>query len=520
VNSDDPEMAVFIAEIAIHYRNKFNKDVVIDLVCYRRHGHNEADEPSGTQPLMYSAIKTHPTVCSIYGKRLTREKVLDNAQLKSYQENYRNSIGKKSTTAEKYKKNLNEAPLSEWTMNENYHLVAACDTCIDTTSIRKISQKMNSIPEDFVLQRQVKKIIDDRDKMATGSLGINWGFAENMAYATLLAEGYSVRITGQDVGRGTFAHRHAVLHDQNGKYPPYKSLQNILKKKSRFDIFDSLLSEEAVLAFEYGYASAAPKVLVIWEAQFGDFANGAQVVIDQFITSGEQKWAQLCGLIMLLPHGYEGQGPEHSSSRLERYLQMCAENNIEVCVPTKPAQVFHLIRRQIIRSSRKPLILMTPKSLLRHKLAVSTLPELAEEAFLTIIDDPSAIDKKSIKRIILTCGKVYYDLFAKIQEKNLNYVAIIRIEQLYPFPKEELKHILSTYNAVEEIFWCQEEPINQGAWYFNQQHIQDILRTSGSTLQIQVASRPESAAPASGYMSVHKAEQAALVKYALGIGIR
>jgi 2-oxoglutarate dehydrogenase E1 component len=352
--------------------------------------------------------------------------------------------------------------------------------------------------------------------MATGDAEINWGFGEVMAYASLLEEGYPIRLTGQDIGRGTFSHRHAVLHDQKGK-GAYVPLRNLSADQPKFTIFDSLLSEEAVLAFEYGYASTAPEGLVVWEAQFGDFANGAQVVIDQFITSGEHKWGRLCGLTMLLPHGYEGQGPEHSSARLERFLQLCAEHNIQVCVPTTPSQIFHLIRRQVIRPMRKPLVVMSPKSLLRHKMAVSTLEEFSSCEFRNVIDDVDTTDKSSVTRMILTSGKVYYDLLEQRRAGKLDHVAIVRIEQLYPFPETHLAEVLAQYPNMEIVVWCQEEPQNQGAWYPSQHHMRKVVQMVDPKLSLVVASRPASAAPACGYMSVHLEEQRYLVSQALGL---
>jgi 2-oxoglutarate dehydrogenase E1 component len=403
----------------------------------------------------------------------------------------------------------------DWKPYLGHKWTARHDTRFDLKTLQELANRLTNLPDGLVLQRQVAKIIEDRVKMAAGGLALNWGFAETMAYATLLHEGHPVRITGQDVGRGTFSHRHAVLHNQKGD-GAYIPLANLYEGQPRFDIYDSLLSEEAVLAFEYGYATTTPNALVIWEAQFGDFANGAQVVIDQFITSGEHKWGRLCGLTMLLPHGYEGQGPEHSSARLERFLQLCAEQNIQVCVPTTPAQIYHLLRRQVIRPLRKPLVVLSPKSLLRHKLAVSTLEDLAEGSFQTVIPEIDQIDPAKVDRVIMCSGKVYYDLLEKRRADGLDNVAIVRIEQLYPFPEDDLSEVLAPYTNVRKVVWCQEEPMNQGAWYCSQHHMRRVLsQHSVSNLYLDYAGREASAAPAGGYPSVHAEEQAKLLQDAL-----
>jgi 2-oxoglutarate dehydrogenase E1 component len=516
VNGDDPDAVAFVSELALDYRNEFKRDVVIDLVCYRRRGHNEADEPSGTQPLMYNAIKAQKTVTTIYGQQLMDEGVLTSADITSYQNDYRNALDNGEHVAKALVTIPDSSSFVDWKPYLGHEWTAAGDTRVSGNVLKDLGQRLDQVPQGFVVQRQVKKILDDRLKMASGAAEINWGFAEVMAYASLLEEGYPIRLTGQDVGRGTFSHRHAVLHDQKGS-GAYVPLRNLSPKQPEFTIFDSLLSEEAVLAFEYGYASTSPEGLVIWEAQFGDFANGAQVVIDQFITSGEHKWGRMCGLTMLLPHGYEGQGPEHSSARLERYLQLCAEHNIQVCVPTTPSQIFHLIRRQAIRPMRKPLVVMTPKSLLRHKMAVSNLDELAKGEFLTVIDDVDDHNKDAVKRMVLTSGKVYYDLLEQRRLGQLNHVAIVRIEQLYPFPERHLADVLSQYPNLEIVVWCQEEPQNQGAWYCSQHHMRKVIQIGRPKLDLIVASRLASAAPACGYMSVHLEEQRHLVAQALGL---
>ena len=516
VNGDDPDAVAFVSELALDYRNEFKRDVVIDLVCYRRRGHNEADEPSGTQPLMYSAIKAKKTVATLYGEQLVDDGLITPADITISHNDYRNALDSGEHVAKSLVTTPDESLFVDWKPYLGHEWTAQGDTKVSLDVIKDLGQRLNNTPEGFVVQRQVQKILDDRVKMATGDAEINWGFGEVMAYASLLEEGYPIRLTGQDIGRGTFSHRHAVLHDQKGK-GAYVPLRNLSADQPKFTIFDSLLSEEAVLAFEYGYASTAPEGLVVWEAQFGDFANGAQVVIDQFITSGEHKWGRLCGLTMLLPHGYEGQGPEHSSARLERFLQLCAEHNIQVCVPTTPSQIFHLIRRQVIRPMRKPLVVMSPKSLLRHKMAVSTLEEFSSGEFRNVIDDVDTTDKSSVTRMILTSGKVYYDLLEQRRAGKLDHVAIVRIEQLYPFPETHLAEVLAQYPNMEIVVWCQEEPQNQGAWYPSQHHMRKVVQMVDPKLSLVVASRPASAAPACGYMSVHLEEQRYLVSQALGL---
>jgi 2-oxoglutarate dehydrogenase E1 component len=510
VNGDDPEAVLFVTQIALDYRNQFGKDVVIDMVCYRRQGHNEADEPSGTQPLMYASIKKHPTTRAVYAKRLVDEGVLTEEEVEAKTLEYRNNLDNGAHVVKSLVKQPDTSSFIDWTPYLGHEWTAKAKTAVNIKTIQRLGKKMGTVPEGFPVQRQVNKIIEDRNKMNQGGMPLNWGYGEVMAYATLLNEGFKVRITGQDVGRGTFSHRHAVLHNQKDG-SVYIPLQNLSENQPRFEIFDSFLSEEAVLAFEYGYATTNPETLVIWEAQFGDFANGAQVVIDQFITSGEHKWSRLCGLTMLLPHGYEGQGAEHSSARLERYLQLCAEHNIQVCVPTTPAQVFHMLRRQMKRPLRKPLIALTPKSLLRHRDAVSSLEDLSEGSFQTVIPDMGELDKRKVTRIILCSGKVYYDLLAKRTAEDIQDTAIVRIEQLYPFPSEDLHEALAPFNKVTDVVWCQEEPMNQGAWYCSQHHMRDVIKELNPKLYLRFAGRAPSAAPAAGYSSVHVEEQTRLV---------
>ncbi|MEY3006563.1 MAG: hypothetical protein RI942_905 [Pseudomonadota bacterium] len=514
VNGDDPEAVLFVTQMAVDYRTEFGKDVVIDLVCYRRRGHNEADEPSVTQPVMYSKIKSQPTTRDLYADKLIGQGVLTKEQDDELVSAYRDSLERGEPLVSSLVSEPNTSLFVDWTPYLNHPFDLEADTGVDLAELQALAHDINQAPENFALQRQVGKILEDRRKMAAGAMPLNWGAAETLAYATLLKEGYPVRLTGQDVGRGTFSHRHAVLHNQKDA-TSYVPLKHISSTQAPFTIHDSLLSEEAVLAFEYGYATTAPTGLVIWEAQFGDFANGAQVVIDQFITSGEHKWSRLCGLTMLLPHGYEGQGPEHSSARLERFMQLCAEKNIQVCIPTTPAQVFHMIRRQAVRPLRKPLVVMSPKSLLRHKEAISTLEELALGKFHLVIPEVDDLDNKKVKRTVLCAGKVYYELLAERRARGLDNIAIVRIEQMYPFPEQELAEVLSAYPKLQDVVWCQEEPMNQGCWYASQHHMRRTLDRMGASLGVRYVGREASAAPAAGYMALHLRQQEALINEAL-----
>lgn len=510
VNGDDPEAVMHAAQIALDFRNKFKRDVVIDLVCYRRHGHNEADEPNATQPLMYQKIKKHPTPREIYAKQLESEKVIETATAKELVGQYRDALDNGECVVKEWQSI--QGHTIDWKPYLKHDWDSPYEPAFQKDRLRELAESISQFPEDVKLHSRVNKIYKDRALMARGEKLCDWGFAENLAYATLLDAKYNIRLVGQDSGRGTFFHRHAVLHDQNDA-SCYLPLKNISDEQGHFDVHDSVLSEEAVLAYEYGYSTAAPKGLCIWEAQFGDFANGAQVVFDQFLSSGEQKWGRMCGLTVLLPHGYEGQGPEHSSARLERYLQLCAEHNMQVCVPSTPAQVYHMLRRQVIRSMRRPLIVMSPKSLLRHPLAVSSLDQLANGTFLNAIGEIDEIDAKGVDRVVLCSGKVYYELLEKRRAESLNNVAIIRIEQLYPFPTDEVLEILKDYAHVKEFIWCQEEPQNQGAWYCSQHHFRTVI-PEGSHLQY--TGRAASASTAVGYMSLHVKQQKALVNEALG----
>ncbi len=517
VNGDDPEAVLFVTQMAIDFRMEFQKDVVIDMYCYRRRGHNEADEPSATQPVMYQVINNLPTTRAIYADRLLKAGVVAAGDADALVNAYRQELDSGVHVAKKLVREPNKSLFVDWTPYLNHAVVDEWDTGVPMAVINELGKRLGVLPEGFVVQRQVAKVLEDRQRMWSGNLELNWGAAEVMAYATLLGEGKTkVRITGQDVGRGTFSHRHAILYNQKDNQP-YAPLQSISTQPLGFEMYDSLLSEEAVLAFEYGYATTNPATLIIWEAQFGDFANGAQVVIDQFISSGETKWERLCGLTMLLPHGFEGQGPEHSSARLERFLQLCAEHNMQVCTPSTPAQIFHLLRRQAVRPLRKPLIIMSPKSLLRHKLAVSPLEELVSGRFQTVIPEIDAIEPAAVKRVIICGGKVYYDLLEKRRELKMTDTAIVRVEQLYPFPDKKLVETLAPYGKAVEVFWCQEEPMNQGAWYNTRHNLERVMRQWKPELTIGYAGRPSSAAPACGSVYLHAKEQAALVAYALGV---
>ena len=513
VNGDDPEAVLFITKLAVDYRREFKKDVVVDLVCYRRLGHNEADEPSATQPMMYKKIKARKTTATLYGEKLVAEGVITEQDIKVMQAEYRAKLDAGQAVSRPILNNIHNPYAVNWSNLKYINWDAPVDTSVPLETIQDLAQRLLTLPPGFELHPRVAKLMDDRRKMAAGALSMDWGFAENMAYATLINEGFQVRISGQDCGRGTFFHRHSVLHNiKNGS--SYIPLKHIATKQPPFRVIDSILSEEAVLGFEYGYSTAEPYGLVIWEGQFGDFANGAQVVIDQFISSGEAKWGRLCGLVMLLPHGFEGQGPEHSSARLERYLQLCAEHNMQVCVPSTPAQAFHMLRRQMVRTFRKPLIVMSPKSLLRHKMAVNTLEDLTQGLFQTIISEIDPIDPEKVKRLVFCSGKVYYDLLETRREQQLDNVAIIRVEQQYPFPHRRYEEELARYPNWQDIVWCQEEPRNQGAWY---QILHQFLQSLGPGQQVQYAGREASASPAVGYYSVHVEQQRALVNQALGL---
>ena len=515
VNGDDPEMVVNAVKIATKYRDKFNKDIVIDLFCYRRRGHNEADDPSATQPVMYQKISKHPPVLIQYQDKLIAEGCFTKKDASNIKTTYRKSLESGVNVAKQLSDNSNDSLWFDWTNYLDVLWWPKVDTTFEKKKLAELGSQLCQVPDSFQLGVQAKKIFDDRRKMNGGGLEINWGFAENMAYATLLSEKYPIRITGQDVRRGTFSHRHACVFDkENGEgYIPLSKIAKL--NDTRFDIYDSLLSEEAVLAFEYGYSATWPTGLAIWEAQFGDFVNGAQVVIDQFIVSAQHKWERLSGLVMLLPHGYEGQGPEHSSARIERFLQLCASENIQVCVPSSPSQIFHLLRRQAIRKMRTPLIVISPKSLLRNPKATSTIEELVDGSFECVIDD-NLKNKSKVSKVVLCSGKVFYDLKDQRDSEEKDNIAIVRIEQLYPFPYDDLQEALTNYKNVDEVVWCQEEPANQGAWFSHRHRIQRVLdRFDDNKKHIKLISRPAAAAPAVGMMKLHLEQQAKIVKEAL-----
>ena len=514
VNGDDPEMVVNAAKIACKYRNKFKKDIVIDLFCYRRRGHNEADDPSATQPLMYEKISNHPSVLNQYENNLMKEGILDAEQSKKIKSNYRKSLEGGESVAKNLAKKPNDSLWFDWEPYLDVKWWPKVDTKYSKKELKKLGKEIISVPKEFNMGSQASKIFADRHEMNQGNIPINWGYAEVMAYATLLKDGYPIRLTGQDVRRGTFSHRHACIFDSKTGMGHISLSELAEKNKTSFDIYDSLLSEEAVLGFEYGYSATWPSGLTIWEAQFGDFANGAQVVIDQFIVSAQHKWERLSGLIMLLPHGYEGQGPEHSSARIERFLQLCASENIQVCVPSSPKQIFHLLRRQAIRKMRTPLIVISPKSLLRNPNAVSTLDDLSDGSFECVIDD-ELDNKNDVKKIIMCSGKVFYELIEKRNKEKRHDIAIIRIEQLYPFPYDDLEEILLRYQNVHEYIWCQEEPLNQGAWFSHRHRIQRVLDRLGNNNEVKLVSRPPAAAPAVGLMKLHLKQQETLINEAI-----
>ncbi|MDE2406478.1 MAG: 2-oxoglutarate dehydrogenase E1 component [Xanthomonadaceae bacterium] len=503
VNGDDPEAVVFAARLAFDFRQQFGKDVVIDLVCYRRHGHNEADEPSITQPLMYQVIRQHKTPRELYATQLETAGVIPAGAGNAMADAYRNKLDSGEVTAELAvvdKLAPDNALYVDWSKLLSGKLSDASSTAIGMDKLKALAVQINTVPAEVQLHSRVAKVYDDRRKMAAGEIPGDWGFAENLAYATLIAEGHALRLVGQDVGRGTFTHRHAILHDQKtDNY--YLPLRQLAAHPERVAVIDSLLSEEAVMAYEYGYSTTDPDTLCIWEGQFGDFANGAQVVIDQFVASGEAKWGRLSGLTLLLPHGYEGQGPEHSSARLERFLQLCALDNMLVCVPSTPAQAYHMLRRQLRMTTRKPLVVMSPKSLLRHKLAVSSLEDMANGEFQHLIPDTTATAKK-VKRVVLCAGRVYYDLLEDVQKLGIKDVALVRVEQLYPFPRPQLAAELKRLGA-GEVIWCQEEPHNQGAWYQIQHHLRACLQPKQV---LSYAGRPRSPSPAVGHMADHVRE--------------
>jgi len=515
VNGDDPEAVVLATQIALDYRMEFKKDVVVDIVCFRKLGHNEQDTPAMTQPLMYKKIAAHPGVRNLYAGKLIAQGVTTAKESDALVAAYRARMDAGVPVVDPVISDVKSKSRTEWMPLLNRKWTDTADTAMPIEELRRLSERITSVPEGFRLHPLVEKVLADRAAMSRGEVDLDWGMGEHLAFASLMLSGFPIRLTGQDTGRGTFGHRHAVLHDQNrerwdaGTYIP---LENVSEKQELFTIIDSVLSEEAVLAFEYGFSTAAPNTLTIWEAQFGDFANGAQVVIDQFISSGEVKWGRANGLVMMLPHGYEGQGPEHSSARLERYLQLCADNNIQVVQPTTAAQIFHVLRRQMIRMLRKPLIILTPKSLLRNKNAGSSLQELAQGTFQTVIGETSdKVDAKKVKRVLVCSGKVYYDLVHTRQNRDKYDTAIIRIEQFYPFPDKAYAAELKKFPNLAEVVWVQDEPQNQGAWLQIQHSIFGNMQPGQ---KLSYAGRPASASPAVGYYYKHMAQQKELLDMA------
>ncbi|MFY9327704.1 MAG: 2-oxoglutarate dehydrogenase E1 component [Georgfuchsia sp.] len=518
VNGDDPEAVALVTQIAMEFRQTFRKDVVIDLVCFRKLGHNEQDEPMATQPLMYKKIQTHQGTRKLYAEKLVAQGVCGADDPDLIIKDYRAALDRGELLYNPVLANYQRKHAADWTQFLGQKYTDECNTKVPMAELKRLAKAVTTLPDDLVLHSRVKKIIDDRRLMGEGKLPLDWGMGETLAYASLLTQGYGVRLSGEDTARGTFFHRHAVLHDQNreswdaGNYIP---LQHVGDKQTPFVVIDSVLSEVAVLAFEYGYSTFEPNELVVWEAQFGDFANGAQVVIDQFIASGEAKWGRLSGLTLMLPHGYEGQGPEHSSARIERFMNICAEQNWQVCIPTTPAQIFHLLCRQMLRKLRKPLIIITPKSLLRHKDAVSSLDDLAKGKFQTVIGEVDELDPDKVTRVVLCSGKIYYELMAYRREKKIENIAIVRLEQLYPFPKKAFDAELKKWPTATEIVWCQEEPRNQGMWYWlvSRQH---LVKAFASNQTLLLVSRSAAASPAVGYYAKHNAQQKAVIEGAFG----
>jgi 2-oxoglutarate dehydrogenase E1 component len=517
VNGDDPEAVVYCTQLALDYRQEFKKDVVVDIVCFRKLGHNEQDTPSLTQPLMYKKIGAHPGTRRLYGDKLVAQKVVAEDGPDNMVKAYRAAMDAGKHTVDLVLTNFKSKYAVDWSPFLGKKWTDGADTALPLAEIKRLAERVTTIPKEFKAHSLVEKVLADRAAMGRGDINVDWGMGEHLAFASLVASGYAVRLSGEDCGRGTFTHRHSVLHDQNrekwdtGTYIP---LQNVAEGQAPFLVIDSILSEEAVLGFEYGYAAAEPNTLTIWEAQFGDFANGAQVVIDQFIASGEVKWGRVNGLTLMLPHGYEGQGPEHSSARLERFMQLAADNNMQIVQPTSASQIFHVLRRQMVRMFRKPLIIMTPKSLLRAKDATSPLSEFTKGEFRTVIgEQDSGIDAAKVKRIVVCSGKVYYDLVKKREEKKAGDVAIMRVEQLYPFPHKAFAAEMKKYPNVTDLVWCQDEPQNQGAWFFVQHYIHENM-SDGQRLGY--AGRAPSASPAVGYSHLHAEQQKALLDNAFG----
>ena len=515
VNGDDPEAVVMAMQWALEYRMEFRKDVVLDIICFRKLGHNEQDTPALTQPLMYKKIATHPGTRRLYADKLAAQGLgatLGDDMVKAY----RAAMDAGKHTVDPVLTNFKSKYAVDWSPFLGKKWTDAGDTAIPMAEWKRLAEKITTIPSSVTPHPLDKKVYDDRAAMGRGDIPVDWGMGEHMAFASLVASGYPVRLSGEDCGRGTFTHRHAVIHDQSREkwdVGTYVALQNVAENQASFTVIDSILSEEAVLGFEYGYASNDPNTLVIWEAQFGDFANGAQVVIDQFIASGEVKWGRVNGLTMMLPHGYEGQGPEHSSARVERFMQLAADTNMQLVQPTTASQIFHVLRRQMVRNLRKPLVIFTPKSLLRHKDAASPMAEFTKGCFQTIIPEQKVLKADKVKRVVVCSGKVFYDLSKKREEKGLDDVAILRVEQLYPFPHKAFATELKKYPNATEVVWTQDEPQNQGAWFFVQHYIHENMLDGQ---KLGYSGRTASASPAVGYSHLHQEQQKALVDGAFG----
>ena len=515
VNGDDPDAIIFAARVAMEYRMKFGGDFVLDMVCYRRHGHNEADEPAVTQPIMYGEIKRHKTPRQLYAQRLVDEGVIEPSKADQMVQQYRDRLDEGHVVAGQVIDPNKSLLTLDWKPYKGEDWREEVDTGVDPERLVELAEILSRSPDDFVVHKRVQGILDDRVAMTRGEKPMDWGCAELLTYATLIDQDYRVRLSGQDAGRGTFSHRHATLHDQS-QPRTHIPLQYVGESSSEFLVINSLLSEEAVLGFEFGYSTTEPRTLVIWEAQFGDFVNGAQVVIDQFISSGQAKWSRICSLVLFLPHGMEGQGPEHSSARLERFLQLCAEHNMQVCVPTTPAQTFHMLRRQMMRSFRRPLIVMTPKSLLRHKLAVCGPDDLAQSRFYPVLPEIDPLLPDSVKKIIICCGKVYYDILEERRNRNQQNVAVIRLEQIHPFPDQELQAEIEKYSHAEDIVWCQEEPMNQGCWYQISHNLRNVLNQNQT---LSYVGREGSPSPAVGFFKLHQKQQQKVVQDALAVNV-
>jgi 2-oxoglutarate dehydrogenase E1 component len=513
VNGDDPEAVAYVTQLALDYRRTFKKDVLIDIICYRRYGHNEADEPAATQPMMYKKVRSREPVAKVYAQRLEEAGEIEPGLAVALTEEYLSNLKEGRQVAPAMVCPLTGRKPQDYSIYRHTKWDTPVETGVPMAEIRRLGARMDLLPDGFELHPRVQKIVEDRRMMTAGAMPVDWGFAEVMAYGSLVEQGYPVRLSGQDSGRGTFFHRHAVfLNQRNGD--EYVPLQHLSEKQAPFTVINSILSEEAVLGFEYGFSAASPNTLVIWEAQFGDFANGAQVVIDQFVVAAEQKWRLLCGLVLMLPHGYEGQGPEHTSARIERFMQMCAQDNIQIAYPSTPAQMFHLLRRQLIRPYRKPLVIMTPKSTLRRKISFSPVSELTQGSFQVVLEEIDSLAPQHVERLVLCTGKVYFDILEARREKGIQNVAICRVEQLNPYPEVAIANQLARYPGAKDVVWAQEEPENQGVWFYFKDRLAKALRPDQT---LHYSGRPPMAAPSGGDYHRHLLRQRALIEGALGL---